>query len=69
MKVLLKTKLWAWYLRRGVILNVDTLVDLSVANKGHGPPIKLQVALYYLVFTIFHHIKNKIILISPLAVM
>jgi hypothetical protein len=29
MKVLLKTKLWAWYLRRGVILNVDNLVKCN----------------------------------------
>jgi hypothetical protein len=31
-----------------------------------APPTKLQFTLYYLVFTIFHHIKNKIIQISPL---
>jgi hypothetical protein len=35
-------------------------------KRAMAPPTKLEFALYYLVFTIFHHVKNKIIQISPL---
>jgi hypothetical protein len=34
---------------------------LVLEKRAMAPPTKIQFALYYLVFAIFHHVKNKII--------
>jgi hypothetical protein len=39
---------------------------LVLEKRVMDPPTKIQFALYYLVFVIFHHVKNKIIQINSL---
>jgi hypothetical protein len=40
------------------------VADLSGGQKGPWPPN--SITIYYLIFIIFHHVKHKIIWISPL---
>jgi hypothetical protein len=52
---------------KSIAIAISIVISRTTTDpKGHGPPTKLQFALYYLVFIIFYCAKRKIIQISPL---